>query len=64
MTCVIPNIYKDAKDIVDSDQRKQVNNVIKTLFHGSSEDEMAVTKDCLWTDYNEFDNKFGSFDAE
>ena len=29
----------------DSDHRKQVNNVIKKLFHGASEEETSVTQD-------------------
>ena len=31
--CVIPHIRKDAKDHYYSDHIKQVNNLIKTLFH-------------------------------
>ena len=38
MLCVIPHIRKDAKDHPDSDHRKQVNNVINTLFSGASEE--------------------------
>ena len=42
MICVIPDMSKDAKDHSDRNNRKQVNNVIKTLFSGSSEEEMNV----------------------
>ena len=49
MLCVIPQICKDAKDHSDSDNRKQVNNVIKTLFSGAPEEEMSVTIDLFWT---------------
>ena len=45
MLCVIPHIRKDEKYHSDSDHRKQVNNVINTLFSGSSEEKMAVTLD-------------------
>ena len=45
MLCVITNICKDAKDHSDRNHRKQVNNVIKTLSSGSSEEEMNVTLD-------------------
>ena len=38
MICVIPHIRKDANDNSNSDHRKQVNNVINTLFSGSSEE--------------------------
>ena len=44
--------------------RKQVNNVIKTLFSGASEEEMAVTQDIFWTKYTDFENKIRSFDAD
>ena len=64
MLCVIPHIHKDSKDHSDNDHRKQVNNVIKTLFSGASEDEMAVTLDLFWTEYTVFDNMIGSFDAD
>ena len=43
MLCVIPHICKYTKDHSDSDNRKQVNNLIKKLFHGLSLDKMAVT---------------------
>ena len=49
MLYVIPHIRKDAKDHSDSDNRKQVNNAIKTFFNGISEDEMAVTQDLFLT---------------
>ena len=64
MLCVITHITKYAKDHSDSNHRKQVNNVIKTLFHGASEDEISVTQDIFWTEYTDFDNKIGSFDAD
>ena len=56
MLCVIPHIRKDAKYHSDRNHRKQVNNVIKTLFSGSSEEEMDVTLDVFWTEYTDFDN--------
>ena len=64
MICVIPHIRKDSKSHSDSDHRKQVNNVIKNIFSGSSEEEMAVTQDIFWTKYTDFDNKIGSFDSD
>ena len=64
MICVIPHICKDAKDNYDSDHRKQVNNFIKTIFHGSSEEKNDVTQDIFCTEYTEFDNKIGSFDVD
>ena len=64
MLCVIPHIRKDTKYHSDSDNSRQVNNVIKTLFSGASEEEMAVTLDIFWIEYTDFDNKIGSFDAD
>ena len=51
MLRVIPHILKDAKDHSDSDHKKQVNNVIKTLFYGAYEEEIAVTIYLFWTEY-------------
>ena len=64
MLCVIPHIHKDAKYHSDSGNGKHVNNVIKTLFYGASEEEMSVTQEIFWTEYTVFDNKIGSFDAD
>ena len=64
MLCVIPHFRKYAKYHSDSDHRKQVNNVIKTLFSGASEEEMNVTIGVFWTKYNAFDNKVGLYDAD
>ena len=64
MICVIPSIIKDAKDHSYSDHRKQVNNVIKTMFSGESEEEMALTQDTFWTEYTDFDKNIGSFDSD
>ena len=64
MFCVIPHVSKYAKDHSDRDHRKQVNNVIKTLFRGLSEDGMAVNQDIFWTECKEFYNKIASFDGD
>ena len=64
MRRVITHICKDAKNLSDSDHRKQVKNVIKKIFSGSSEEEMAVTQYIFWNDYTDFDKKIGSFDAD
>ena len=64
MLFVIPCIRRDAKDYSDSDHRKQVRNVIKTLFSGAYEEEMSVTQEIFWTEYNDFDKKIGSFDSD
>ena len=64
MLYVIPHIRKDAKYNSDRNHRKHVNNVIKTLFSGSSEEETNVNLDMFWTAYTDFDNKVGSYDAD
>ena len=64
MLCVIPHIRKDARVHSDRHHRKQVNNIIKRLFSGSSEEEMNVNLDMFWTEYIQFDNKVGSYDAD
>ena len=57
MLCVILHICKDAKYRSDRNHKKQVNNVIKTLFSGSSEEEMNVTLELFWTEYTALDDK-------
>ena len=64
MLCVSPHIIRDAKYHSDIDHRKQVNNVINTLFSGASEEEMAVTLDLFWNEYTALDNMIGSYDAD
>ena len=49
MLCVIPQICKSESYHSDSDNSKQVNNVIKTLFRGLPEEKMDVTQDIFWT---------------
>ena len=64
MLCVIPHIHKYEQYHSDSDHRKQVSNVIKKIFSGASEEEMAVTLDSFWTEYTTFDNMIVSYDAD
>ena len=64
MLYVIPHILRDSKYHSDSDHRKQFNNFIKILSHEVPEDEMSVTQDIFWTEYTDFDNTIGSFDAD
>ena len=54
MLCVIPHIRKYAKYHLDSDHRRQVNIVIKKLFYGWSEYEMAFNQDLFCTEYTDF----------
>ena len=64
MLCVITHILNDERYFSDSDHRKQVINVIKKLFHGLSEDEIAVIQDIFQTEFTEFDNKNGLVDGD
>ena len=64
MLCVIPHIFRDASDHSDSDHMKQVNNSIKTLFHGLYEDEYHFTLDLFWTGCTDLDNKNGLLDGD
>ena len=50
MLYVIPHIHKYVKDHSDSNNKKQVNNVIKNIFHEVPKNEMAVTQDIFWTE--------------
>ena len=63
MLCVINHIIKNAKYHSDSDNRKQVNNVIKNI-NGLSEDKITVTQELFWTDYTDFDKNIVSFDGD
>ena len=64
MLCVITYICKDEKYHIDSDHRKKVNNVIKTLFHGLSEDEIDFNQYLFWNEYTESGNKNSYFDGD
>ena len=64
MIFVIPHIHNDVKYHSNSDHRKQVNNVIKSLFFGQSDDEIDISQDNFWTEYTDFDNKIGTFNAD
>ena len=64
MLCVILHIRKDAKDHLNIDHIKQVNNGIKTLFHGLSDDEIYFTLNLFWTEYTGFDNNNGLFGGD
>ena len=55
--CVIPHICKYVFDYSDGNHIKQVNNVIKTLFHGVSDDVMNYTLDKCFSEYTYFNHK-------
>ena len=64
MLYVIPHIHKGARYHSESDHKKNINNLIKILFHGLYVYKMAVTQDLFWSEYTEFDKKNGSFDGD
>ena len=43
---------------------KQVNVVIKTLFHGISDDKINDTLEIFWSEYKYFINNNGPFDGD
>ena len=48
MLCVIPHIREDVFKNAQNKHHIQVNNVIKTLFAGSTEKELHGTIDTFW----------------
>ena len=64
MICVIQHIHEDVLVNENGEHIKQVNSVIKTLFHGISYDEMYDTLDTFWSDYIGFKYKNGLFDDD
>ena len=61
---LFPTLAKTQKYNSYSDHRKQVNNVIKTLFHEVPEDKMDITQEIFCAEYTAFDRKIVSFDAD
>ena len=61
MLCVITHIRKNTKYHSDSYHRKNVNNIMKMLFRGLSEEKWLLIKDIFWTEYTDFDCNNGSF---
>ena len=50
MLCVIPHIREDVFKYSQNKHHIQVNNVIKTLFAGSTEKELHRTLDNFWSE--------------
>ena len=63
MSFVITKICNGVIDNSDGNHRKQVNNVIETLFYGLSEDGLTVNLDLFWSDYADSDHKNSPFDG-
>ena len=60
--CVIPHNREDIFKNAQNKHHIQVNNVIKTLFAGSTEKELHEALDKFWIEYNSFDYKNDNFD--
>ena len=62
MLCVIPHIREDVFKNSQNKHHIQVNNVIKTLFAGSTEKELHGTLDTFWSEYTLLNHKNDPFD--
>ena len=51
-------------DNSDGNNIKKVNNVIKTLFYGLSDDELHVHLDLFWIGYTNFNCNNGPLNAD
>ena len=54
MLFIIPHIREDVFKNAQNKHHIQVNNVIKTLFSGSTEKELHGTLDTFWSEYKNF----------
>ena len=63
MLYVIPHIRGDVFKNAQNNHHIQVNNVIKTLFVGSTEKELHETINTLWSEYEFLNNKNDPFDS-
>ena len=61
--CVIPHIREDVLKNAQNKHHIQVNNVIKTLFAGSTEKELHGTLDTFWSKYTLFNHMNYTFDS-
>ena len=63
MLCVIPHIRKDVFKNSQNKHHIKVDNVIKTLFAGSTEKELHGTIDTFWSEYTLFYHNNDPFDS-
>ena len=63
MLCGIPHIRGDVFKNAQNKHRIQVNNVIKTLFAGSTEKELHGDLDTFWIENTNFNQKKDPFDS-
>ena len=63
MLCVIPHIREYVFKNAQNKHHIQVNNVIKTLFAGSTEKDLHGDFDTFWSEYTLFNHKNYTFDS-
>ena len=63
MFCVIPHIREDVFKNAQNKHHIQVNNVIKTLFAGSTQKELHGTLATFWSEYINFNQNNDPFDS-
>ena len=63
MLSVLPHIREDVFKNAQNKHHNQVNNVIKTLFAGSTEKELHGTLDRFCSEYKNFNQKNDPFDS-
>ena len=63
LLCVIPHITEDIFKNAQSKHRIQVNNVIKTLFSGSTEKEFHGALDTFYSEYTLFNHNNDPFES-
>ena len=63
MLFVIPQIREDVFKNAQNKNHIQVNNIIKTLFSGSTKKELHGNIDTFWIEYTNFNNNNNHFDS-
>ena len=61
---LLHTFINDVIENYGSNHRKQVNNSTKILFYGLSYDELHVTIDLCWSNYNDFNHNNGPCDEK
>ena len=61
MLCGIHHIKEDISDILSLNDRKYVNNVVKTLFADLSEEVLHESFDTFWSEYTNLNHNIGPF---
>ena len=64
MLCVITYIWLDVLNIYNGNNRKQANDVIKTMFYDLSDDDLHNILDTFWGEYINLNDKNINFDSE